>query len=136
MVLTPIYGDQFYNSANIKARGMGFILSYEDITEETMKEAINDVLSAGTFQSAKKVSHSYRNRPLSPIETAIWWTEYVATTKGAPLLKSHSVYMSAFVYHSFDVYVTIAVILFSIIYLFFVLIRICCKHSRCRSKTE
>lgn len=111
MVLTPIFGDQPHNAAVIKARGMGFIVHFEDITEETIKSAINEALKPTSLENAKRVSHSYQNRPKPPLETAIWWVEYVAATKGAPLLKSHSINMSTFTYYSFDVYLTFAIIL-------------------------
>lgn len=110
MVLTPMYGDQFLNAAAAKARGMGFIVPYEDITEESMKEAISSALTHKARENAKTVSYSYTHRPKSAIETAVWWTEYVALTKGAPLLQSHMTNMSAFEYHSIDVYLTVAVV--------------------------
>lgn len=106
-----MYGDQFHNSAAAVARGMGVIVHYEDITEESFKAAISATLKPETLRNAKKVSYSYQNRIKSPLETAIWWVEYVAKTHGAPLLKSHSINLSAFVYYSFDIYITIFLIL-------------------------
>lgn len=69
--------------------------------------------------SAKKVSSSYRNRPVSALKEAVWWVEYVAGTNGAPLLKSHATEMSWFTYYSIDIYLilTIAIsVLFTTLY--------------------
>lgn len=128
-VLTPMYGDQPHNSAVLKARGMGFIVQYEDITENSIKSAINEALKPESLENARKVSYSYRNRQKTPLETAIWWVEYVAATKGAPLLKSHSINMSTFTYYSFDVYATFAIILFLIISPFIYIARKCSRKS-------
>lgn len=127
MVLTPMYGDQFHNAAAAVSRGMGFIVDYEDITEETVKKAISMALTTEAMQSAKKVSYSYRNRPKSPLETAIWWVEYVAATRGAPLLKSHSTDLPVFTYYSFDIYIVILFVLLVIFSFWLCILRITCK---------
>lgn len=44
MISTPIYGDQFINSAAVEARGMGLILHYEDLNEEHISRTLNEVL--------------------------------------------------------------------------------------------
>lgn len=115
MVLTPMYGDQFHNSAAAVSRGMGFLVNYEDITEQSMKSAINEALKPESMRNAKKVSYSYQNRLREPLETAVWWVEYVSATRGAPLLKSHATNLSAFAYYSFDIYIVIFLILSVII---------------------
>lgn len=130
MVLTPMYGDQFHNSAAAKARGMGWILPYEDITEETVKTAINNALSSTSRNNAKKVSYSYKNRPQTPTETAIWWVEYIAATRGGPLLQSHSEHLSAIEYYSLDVLATIAAALFIVIYPWVFIYRKCLIKSK------
>lgn len=44
VVATPMYGDQFLNAAAMKQRGMGVVLNYEDIDENTVLKAIKKVL--------------------------------------------------------------------------------------------
>ncbi|XP_055307346.1 UDP-glycosyltransferase UGT5-like [Sitodiplosis mosellana] len=139
MVLTPMYGDQFQNSAAAVSRGMGFIVHYEHITEEAFKTAISNALTTEAMQSAKKVSYSYRNRLKNPLETAIWWVEYVAATRGAPLLKSHSTDLSILAYYSFDIYIVIFFILLVIITFYACILRFTFKKIFVRvtkSKTD
>lgn len=38
-------------------------------------------------ESAKLLSSRFRDRPMSPLETAVYWTEYVIRHKGAPHLR-------------------------------------------------
>lgn len=82
---------------------MAAIVHYEDITKDTMLDAINTVLQPEYQDNARKVAYSFNNRIKTPLETAIWWVEHVAKTRGAPLTQSYAVFMSGFVYHSLDV---------------------------------
>lgn len=72
---------------------------------------------------AKQVSSSYKSRPQSALDTAVWWVEYVAQTKGAPLLKSHSVEMSWFSYYLLDIYLIVAGSIFCVLVAVFWLFR-------------
>lgn len=111
VVVTPLFGDQFSNAAALKSRGMGETVNYGSITTESVKAAIERVLKPEAQENAKKVSFSYRNRPQKPLDTAIWWIEHVAATKGAPLTKSYASHIHWFIYLSFDVYLTLLTVL-------------------------
>lgn len=130
MVLTPIYGDQFHNAAAARARGIGSIVRYEDITQDTMTAAISEALMRKTQEKAKQVAYSYRNRPKSANETAIWWTEYVAATEGAPLLQSHSMNLNTISYYSFDIYLTIVIVTLVIVSMWYLIILKCMKKFK------
>lgn len=102
-VLTPMYGDQFMNSAAFVNRGMGVVVNYEDITKDTMLSALKVALKPESLANAKAVSYAFNNRLRSARDTAVWWVEHVAATHGSPLTKSYSVHMSAWTYYSLDV---------------------------------
>lgn len=87
---------------------MGTILDFEDLTKETVQNAIKFALDKSTQENANKVSYSFKNRAQRPVETAIWWVEHVAATSGVPLTKSNSTFMSWYEYHLIDVYVVVA----------------------------
>ncbi|XP_069964141.1 UDP-glycosyltransferase UGT5 isoform X1 [Bactrocera oleae] len=131
VVVTPMYGDQFLNAAALKYRGMGVVLKYNDITENSVLRSIREVLKKQYMDNAKAVSFSYRLRPQSALETAIWWVEYVAKTEGAPLTKAHAVHVSRFVYYSLDIYLFIAAILFiSVVSWSFICSRLCSRSPK------
>ncbi|XP_049309941.1 UDP-glucosyltransferase 2-like [Bactrocera dorsalis] len=131
VVVTPMYGDQFVNAAVLKYRGMGVVLKYGDITENSVLRSIREVLKKQYMDNAKAVSFSYRHRPQSALETAIWWVEYVAKTEGAPLLKAHAVQVSRFVYYSLDIYLFIAAIIFiSVVSWSFICSRWCSRRPK------
>lgn len=126
-VLTPMYGDQFMNSAAFVNRKMGVVVNYEDITRDTMLAALREVLKPETLANAKAVSYAFNNRLRSARETALWWVEHVAATRGAPLSKSHSVYMSGWTYYSLDVIATLLAGMLVILASWWWAIRRCCS---------
>ena len=131
VVATPMYGDQFLNSAAFVNREMGAIVHYEDITKHNVLAALKVALHPTTRQNAKKVSHSYKNRILTPKKTAIWWAEHVAATGGAPLTKSHAVFMSGWAYHSLDVIGVLLIVALAVIASWVWAIRkLCCSAKR------
>lgn len=44
-------------------------------------------------ENAKRLSKAFKDRPASPLETAIWWIEYVARGNGLPYVRSEAVTM-------------------------------------------
>lgn len=140
VVVTPMYGDQvhshdtqylvrshiickssnmsihqFLNAAALTARGMGRIVPYEDLSAETVADAIRFALEPATQEAARKVQYSFRNRQNTPAQTAVWWAEHIAATAGAPLVRSNAVGMSTIAYHSLDVYAFLAVVLLAFV---------------------
>lgn len=61
------------------------------------------------------VSSLYRDQPKTPLETAVYWIEYVARHKGAPHMRSAGQDLSWIALYNFDVYafVLVLVILFA-----------------------
>ena len=62
-------------------------------------------------QNAQKLSRLFRDRPQTPLETAIFWTEYVIRHGGAPHLRSAALDLTWYQYLLLDV---IAVMVLSI----------------------
>lgn len=107
---------------------MGVVLAYEDITADSVYEALRKVLEPEAMEHAKQVSFSYRNRPQSPLESAVWWCEHVAATGGLPLAQSYSSELPWYSYHQFDVY--IVTITFLVLYhscWIWLFKRVCCR---------
>lgn len=123
VVATPLFGDQYHNAAALKARGMGATVYYGDITRDKVKAALDYALQPQVLANAKRVSYSYRHRPQTPMDTAIWWINHVAATGGEPLVKSYAAHVPWFIYFSLDVYLTILLVIGVVIYAWFVSIK-------------
>lgn len=132
VVSTPMYGDQFLNSAALVHRGMGSVLPYEDITKENVVRALKFALDPVTQSNAKKVSYSYTHRHLTPKEEAVWWIEHTIATKGVPLSKPHSVHMPWYVNQGLDIYAVIVAVEIVLIGSWIW----CLRRFCCRSKTN
>ncbi|KAH8282260.1 hypothetical protein KR054_006500 [Drosophila jambulina] len=127
IVGVPIYGDQSLNIAALVQRGMAVQLGFKELNEESLYKAVTKALDPSFKLRAKEVASAYNSRIQAPLDTAIWWVEHVAETRGAPLTQPSAVYLSRFVYHSLDVYLVVALILLLPVLTFVGLIRLCRK---------
>ncbi len=68
---------------------------------------------------AKSISRAFKDRPMTPFETAMYWIEYIGRNHGAPHLKPAGNRLYLFQYLMLDV--------ISIIIISFYLVVRCCK---------
>lgn len=107
----PIFGDQPNNLVEIVAEGWAVSLLYTDFTEDTFEAALNEALYNSTYSNvAQTASQLYRDRPQHPLDTAVYWSEYVMRHKGAKHMQSQAVEQTWFEYHSVDVIATLVVL--------------------------
>ncbi|XP_018052935.1 PREDICTED: UDP-glucuronosyltransferase 2A3-like isoform X2 [Atta colombica] len=105
MILVPIYGDQFHNSAAAETRGAAVVVAYDDLTEETLRNALDKVFNDTSYhENVQRLSKAYRDRPVTPMETAIWWTEYIARGNGRFYFRSDSTDLSWYQRHLVDIH--------------------------------
>lgn len=69
-------------------------------------------------ENAKNASEIFKDRPMSPAELVVYWTEYVIRHKGAPHLKSHAFNLTWYQYFLLDV--ISVVLIFSSVVLFLI----------------
>uniref|UniRef100_T1GTV6 Uncharacterized protein n=1 Tax=Megaselia scalaris TaxID=36166 RepID=T1GTV6_MEGSC len=56
-------------------------------------------------------SRSFRDQPFTPLETAIFWVEYVIRHGGAPHLRNAGMDLNFIQYHNIDVFAVIGAVL-------------------------
>lgn len=64
--------------------------------------------------NAKITSNIFKDRPMTPAQSVVYWTEYVLRHKGAPHLKSHAINLTWYQYYLLDV-LSLAIILISVV---------------------
>ncbi|XP_045497979.1 UDP-glycosyltransferase UGT5-like [Colias croceus] len=107
----PIYADQFNNLLLVQQIGFGRVLRYQDINENALESVLNDVLTNKSYASkAKEMSKRFNDRPMNPLDTAVYWLEYVIRNKGAEFIKNPARNMSWYEYTLFDVYISVAIV--------------------------
>ncbi|KAJ9582124.1 hypothetical protein L9F63_003538, partial [Diploptera punctata] len=112
----PFVGDQRTNVANLKERGMAVQLDFSSINKKNVLGALHEVLYNRSYiENARRISRIFQDRPQSPLDTAIFWTEYIIRHGGAQHMKSAAVDLSVFQYYLLDV---LAVIFIAILLVF------------------
>ncbi|KAM0727417.1 UDP-glycosyltransferase UGT5 [Formica fusca] len=125
MILVPIFGDQFYNSAAAKTRGAAVVLSFDDLSEQSLRHALDTCFNNTSYrENAQRLSKAYRDRPATPLETAVWWTEYIARGNGNSYLRGEGADLLWYQYHLIDVALVLIIVSTALIYIFFRLIKL------------
>ncbi|CRK94411.1 CLUMA_CG007918, isoform A [Clunio marinus] len=119
LIIFPFFGDQHLNGFKIQEAGMGLLDSMSTITTDSLTRIINKVLNNESFaQNIKKASEIFRTNQNEPLDTAIWWIEYVIKFKGAAHLQSPAKNLPWYRYLQLD----IVFIVFGAIYIIYDLI--------------
>ncbi|XP_026761867.2 UDP-glycosyltransferase UGT5-like [Galleria mellonella] len=119
----PIYADQFNNLLQAQEIGFGRILEYHSINEENLWNILNDVLKSSSYKNkAREVSARFKDRPMSAIDTAMFWIEYVLRNKGAPYMKTPGLKLNWFAHHMLDVYAFIFTLFIALIFVIKIII--------------
>ncbi|XP_054744909.1 UDP-glycosyltransferase UGT5-like [Anastrepha obliqua] len=99
----PVFYDQHLNIARAEAKGLGVKLNFRDFTSEELRNAILEVLNNPKYaEKANEISASFHDRPMTPLDTAIYWTEYVLRHKGTPQMRVAARHLNFFQRHSLD----------------------------------
>ncbi|CAG7786637.1 unnamed protein product [Allacma fusca] len=78
VIVVPIWGDQTFVAQSAVYQGNGIHLELFDINKETLTTAFRELLdNEKYYKTAKEISKRFKERPLSAVDTAAWWTEYV-----------------------------------------------------------
>lgn len=78
VIVLPIFGDQEFNGAQVESNGYGRLMSLQNITEDSIQEAITDVLTNEKYlENVKRLSKLFKDNAIDPLEHAIYSIEYV-----------------------------------------------------------
>ncbi|XP_055313328.1 UDP-glucosyltransferase 2-like [Sitodiplosis mosellana] len=115
----PIYGDQLANAKQIENQGWAVTLDFDTLNKTIFSESIHEILTNSTYrESVQKLSQLFRDRPMSPLQTAVYWIEYVIRYDGAKHMQSSAVHLNFIQKNSLDViflFVVVFYILFKIL---------------------
>ncbi|XP_066262271.1 UDP-glycosyltransferase UGT5-like isoform X2 [Euwallacea similis] len=111
-LMLPVIVDQFNNAYHSVAKGFALQLPYGDanFTEEVLLSTIKEMTTNPIYmENAKTISRIYHDRPMKPLETAIYWIEYVIRNKGADHLKVASIKLPWYKLYMVDVFLFVSV---------------------------
>ncbi|KAK7865275.1 hypothetical protein R5R35_012572 [Gryllus longicercus] len=130
----PIFAEQPMNIQKVINHGAGISLNYNYLTKESFIEGIKTVLENSSFRDNIRVlSQVFKDDPQTPLERAVFWTEYVLRHKGALHLQSAAKDLNIFQYFLLDIIsflVAVPLILFVVIYC------VCCRRQSKKRKEK
>uniref|UniRef100_H2LGI3 UDP-glucuronosyltransferase n=1 Tax=Oryzias latipes TaxID=8090 RepID=H2LGI3_ORYLA len=133
----PLFFDQYDNLLRLQERGAGKILQLADLNGRTFEEGLKEVLHNISYrQNIQRLSCLHKDKPMSPMDQAIFWIEYVIRHKGARHLISEAYKMPWYSYHSFDVVLLVLAVETVLLYAIYAVFRfLCCRRKR-KTKTK
>ncbi|KAL0810870.1 hypothetical protein ABMA28_010174 [Loxostege sticticalis] len=126
----PMLADQWYNVEQYVYHKIGLQLDMETLTEEKFANAINTIINnESTFRkNAANLRSVMKDQPQTPLERAVWWTEYVIRHSGARHLRSPSANMPWYQYFELELvaYLLLGLLslLISIVYAFYYMLNV------------
>ena len=134
----PLLFDQFDNLLRLRVRGAARVVEVNSLTKENFLEALKDVLETPSYQNRiQHLSLLHHDRPVSPMDTAIFWIEYVIRNKGAAHLQPAGFSLPWYSYFCLDVAVFIMAVIGALVWAIVLLFRVlCCRMFRRKIKAE
>lgn len=124
LIAVPIFGDQTLNANRATKAGYAVKLEFANITKESVQWALSEILENPRYtEKAKFLSKLFRDRPMPPMEEAIYWTEYVIRHKGAPHLRSAALELTWYQCMLLDVIIAVVLAVVAVFFLAVLLMR-------------
>uniref|UniRef100_A0A3B5ALT2 UDP-glucuronosyltransferase n=1 Tax=Stegastes partitus TaxID=144197 RepID=A0A3B5ALT2_9TELE len=100
----PLQFDQFENVLRLETRGVGKMVEAIKINRQSFLETLREVIHNPSYRNnMKRLSALHRDKPIHPLDAAIYWIEFVIRHKGASHLRTESYKLPWYVYYSVDV---------------------------------
>ncbi|KAK7919454.1 hypothetical protein WMY93_010738 [Mugilogobius chulae] len=104
IVGVPLLFDQPENVLRLEVRGAAKVLDVTHITTESFRDTVSEVVNNPFYSdNMKRLSSLHRDKPMQPLDTALFWIEFVMRHKGAAHLRTDSYKMPWYSYYSLDV---------------------------------
>ncbi|XP_049321361.1 UDP-glucuronosyltransferase 2A1-like [Astyanax mexicanus] len=141
MVCMPLFIDQPDNVYHMKTKGAAVILNIDKIETKDLKETLTEVINNPLYkESVMRLSRIHHDRPMKPLDEAVYWIEFVMRNKGAKHLRVEAHNLTWYQYHCLDVIAFLLSIVALVIFIFVKtckwLFRKCCRRSSAKSKKE
>ncbi|KAG7306656.1 hypothetical protein JYU34_008074 [Plutella xylostella] len=105
-ICIPFYGDQPLNCK--KSEKMGFGIHISNLTESNLNNALREILTNPSYRdTAKELSRRFKDRPMSALDSATYWIEYVIRHKGANFIKGPKRNLYWFQYYFLDLWLAV-----------------------------
>ncbi|CAG7732911.1 unnamed protein product, partial [Allacma fusca] len=105
LVVFPIFAEQDFNAQRVHRTQRGIMIDPNTLTQDILENAISEVSTNPKYkQNMEKLSKLFKDRPSSPLETAVWWTEYVLRNDDLSSLKPLGIHQTWYQRRLLDVW--------------------------------
>ncbi|XP_012289588.2 UDP-glucuronosyltransferase 1A8 isoform X5 [Aotus nancymaae] len=126
MVMMPLFGDQMDNAKRMETKGAGVTLNVLEMTSEDLENALKAVINDKSYkENIMRLSSLHKDRPVEPLDLAVFWVEFVMRHKGAPHLRPAAHDLTWYQYHSLDVIGFLLAIVLTVAFIAFK----CCAYG-------
>ena len=133
----PLFFDQHDNLLRLQERGAAKILELPDLNGPNFHQTLKEVLHNPSYrQNIQKLSRLHRDTPLKPMDSAIFWLEFVMRNKGAPHLRTQAYRMPWYSYYCVDVLMLLLASGGLLLVSTAALLRLLCCRGRRTTKTK
>nr|XP_030722836.1 UDP-glucuronosyltransferase 1-3-like isoform X2 [Globicephala melas] len=120
MVMMPLFGDQMDNAKRIETRGAGVTLDILEMSSKDLENALKTVISDKSYkENIMRLSSLHKDRPMEPLDLAVFWVEFVMRHKGAPHLRPAAHDLTWYQYYSLDVIGFLLAVVLTVIFVTF-----------------
>nr|XP_034826589.1 UDP-glucuronosyltransferase 2C1-like [Maniola hyperantus] len=106
----PFIWDQWFNVEKYVQLKIGLQLDINSITETKLRDSIETILGDKRYkENIIKLQSVMHDQPQSPLEKAVWWTEYVIRHRGAEHLRAPTANMDWMEYYEIKLILYIAI---------------------------
>ncbi|KAF5287655.1 hypothetical protein FQR65_LT12183 [Abscondita terminalis] len=104
MLSLPVFADQPISTSKIVNLGCALSLDYKSLEKDTFKATILELIHNSKYRDRiKELDGFARDLPMTGLEQAVWWTEYVLRHNGTEHLRSPVLDMPFYQYYLLDV---------------------------------
>lgn len=119
MVGIPLFADQPDNMVRMQARGVAIVLDINKMQTQDLVDTLKAIIYQSKYKAnARRLSQTHHERPIKPLDEAVFWIEYVMKNKGAKHLRVAAHQLSWYQYYLLDVLSFILLALALILYIF------------------
>lgn len=98
------------HAKHIENQGWAINLNIDSLNRTILESSIHTMLTNSSYKLvAQRMSQIFRDRPMKPLQYAVYWIEYVIRYDGAKHMQSPAVHMNIFQKSSFDVIFVLAI---------------------------
>ncbi|KAG5667687.1 hypothetical protein PVAND_015659 [Polypedilum vanderplanki] len=117
MIGIPFIADQYRSIDKLVSNGVGEKVEIAKIKVDTFRASILKVLETPSYtENAQKISKLFRDKPMKPLDTAIWWIEYVLRNPDAPIYRSPTLDLGYLASHNYDIFLVCIVLIHIIVF--------------------